>query len=102
MPRLYFDVIASGKLAEDEEGIEMPDIAAAENEAAISAMAIGYDEFPSHGGNGMVIVEVRNKEGQRLASATATMALQIVRYKRPRPASLHVGMRLKRLPVASD
>jgi len=88
MPRFYFDVVVYGTLAEDEEGIEMPDIAAAENEAAISAMAIGSDEFPSHGGNGMVIVEVRNKEGQRLASATATMTLQIVRNKRPRPSSL--------------
>jgi hypothetical protein len=84
MSRFYFDVIVYGKWAVDEEGMELPDLAAAEQEASASAMAIGVDEFPSHGGNGMVIVEVRDNEGHRLASATATMALQIVRFKRAR------------------
>ena len=54
----------------DEDGLELPDIAAAEREAAEGAADIGR-KLPK----GAVTVEVRNERGQRVITATVTLAL---------------------------
>jgi hypothetical protein len=76
MPRFYFDVREGVRFAPDEEGLEFPDVAA-EREAATTAAEIGRDLLPK-GAARAVTVEVRNKHGQRIITATVTLALDRV------------------------
>jgi hypothetical protein len=73
MPRFYFDVREGVRFAPDEEGLEFPDVETAEREAATTAAEIGRDLLPKG-----VTVEVRNEHGQRIITATVTLALDRV------------------------
>jgi uncharacterized protein DUF6894 len=75
MPRFYFDVRVNGTHGRDEEGQELPDLAAAESAAREAAMAITCDEFPELGGSGVVVVETRDQNRQLLLITTAIMSL---------------------------
>ena len=77
MPRFYFDVREGVRFTEDEEGLELPDCNAAEREAAEAAASIGRDMLPK-GTARVVTVEVRNEHGQRLVTATVTLAVDRV------------------------
>ena len=77
MLRYFFDVREGVRFVEDEDGIELPDIGAAEREAAESAASIGRDLLPK-GTARCITVEVRNEHGQRLVTATVTLALDRV------------------------
>ena len=77
MALFYFDVREGVRFVPDEEGLEFPDVAAAEREAAESAACIGRDLLP-RGDARAVTVEVRNEHGQRVATATVTLALDRV------------------------
>ena len=46
MPRFYFDVREGARFVPDDEGMEFPDLDAAEREAAVSAASIGRDLLP--------------------------------------------------------
>ena len=49
MPRYYFNIrSASGALIQDEEGVHLPNIEAAREEARLTAMSFGVDT--EHGG----------------------------------------------------
>jgi hypothetical protein len=63
MAKYYFDCEVDGKTAEDEEGVEFASLAAVEAEAKHSATAIAFDEFPPSGGNGLVVIRVRDEQG---------------------------------------
>jgi hypothetical protein len=77
MPLFYFDVREGVRFAPDDTGTECPDIDAAEHEAAVAAAAIGRDLLPK-GCARSVTVEVRNMHGQRVVTATVTMAVDRV------------------------
>lgn len=77
MPLFYFDVREGVRFTPDKEGLEFPDIAAAEREAAEAAASIGRDLLPK-GVARSVTVEVRNQHEQRVVTATVTLALDRV------------------------
>jgi hypothetical protein len=77
MPHFYFDVREGVRFVPDEDGLEFVDIGAAENEAAESAASIGRDLLPK-GVARSVTVEVRNEHGQRVITATVTLAIDRV------------------------
>ena len=81
MPKYYFDIREKGRFVPEEEGTDLPDMDAAEREAAELAASIGRDRLPSSESRA-IIVEARNEHRQRVMTVTAS--LDIVRV-RPRP-----------------
>jgi hypothetical protein len=77
MPLFYFDVREGVRFAEDDTGLEFPDLDAAEREAAEAAASIGRDLLPK-GTARSITVEVRNQHGQRVVTATVALALDRV------------------------
>ena len=77
MQRYYFDVREGVRFVEDEDGLQLPDLASAEREAAEAAASIGRDLLPK-GTARSVTVEVRNEHGKRVVTATVTLALDRV------------------------
>jgi hypothetical protein len=65
MPRYYFDLLDGNDLYPDDEGLELPSIEAARQEAAHSLADLLRDA--AHGGTGQAVrqmsVEVRNEVG---------------------------------------
>ena len=84
MPRFYFDVWEDGRFIEDRDGVEFPDLDAAEHEASETAAEISHDLLPKGTGH-LVTVELRNEHRQRIATATATLTLSLDRVH-PEPA----------------
>ena len=74
MPRFYFDIRQGERFFPDREGLNLPDLASAESEAASAAAAIGSDLLPS-GAAEQVTVELRGESGQPLAAVTVSMSL---------------------------
>ena|SRR5215204_681276 len=72
MPRFFFDVREGVRFTPDDDGLEFPNIDAAEHEAAECAAAIGRDLLPK-GFTRAVTVESRNQHGQRVITATVTL-----------------------------
>src|SRR5215208_1249561 len=64
MPRFYFDLRENGTFIEDEEGMSLPDLAAAKYEAAVTAAEIGRDRLPE-GGLQSVTIDVRDENGRQ-------------------------------------
>lgn len=77
MPRFYFDIRVGTRFVPDEEGVEFPDLEAAEREAAETAAAIGRDHLPT-GETQEVVIEVRNEHGQRVMTACVSMRIDRV------------------------
>ncbi|HVL74287.1 MAG TPA: hypothetical protein VM434_20625 [Beijerinckiaceae bacterium] len=77
MPRYFFNVREGTRFHEDEEGLEFPDLDAAEREAAETAAAIGRDRLPK-GDARDVTVEVLNEHRQRVITVTVTMEINRV------------------------
>jgi hypothetical protein len=77
VPRFFFDVREGVRFVPDEDGLEFPDCTAAEREAAETAASIGRDLLPK-GAARCVTVEVRNEHGQRVITATVTLAVDRV------------------------
>ena len=77
MPQYFFHVRDHNKVFADEEGQELPDVDAAEIEAAEAAMAIGRDLLPSRRGGGLVI-DVLNERRERVL--TVNVDLRIARH----------------------
>jgi hypothetical protein len=94
MPRFYFDVREGVHFVSDDEGLEFPDIDAAEREAAEAAAAIGRELLPK-GVARSVTVEVRNEHSQRVVTATVTLAVDRVD---PEPTPPGDNARGRRLP----
>ena len=81
MPRFFFDVRENGTFSPDEEGLEFPDLDAAEREAAVAASAI--DRLPN-GKSREIVMEVRDGDRQQLL--TVTVSLRVERGSPPEPA----------------
>ncbi len=77
VPRFYFDSREGAKFVPDEEGLEFPDLDAAEREAAVTAAEIGRDVLP-RGDSRDVTIEVRNEHGQRVLTVRVTMEVDRV------------------------
>jgi hypothetical protein len=77
MPRYFFDIRGGTRFVADDEGLEFPSLDAAEREAAESAATIGRDLLPK-GVARSITVEVRNMHGQRVVTATVTLAVDRV------------------------
>ena len=90
MPLFYFDVREGVRFVPDDTGVELPDLGAAEREAAESAASIGRDLLPK-GVARSVTVEVRNTHGQRVLTATVTLALDRVDPEPTPPLQLVQG-----------
>ena len=73
MPQFFFDVREGVRFAPDADGLDFPDLNTAEKEAAQAAAAIGRDLLPK-GVARSVTVEVRSEHGQRVITATDTLA----------------------------
>ena len=86
MPRFYFDVREGCRFVSDEDGLEFPNLNAAEHEAAETAASIVRDLLPKSKARS-VTVEVRNEDSQRVATATVTLAVDRVEPQ-PLPASV--------------
>ena len=69
MPRYYFDIRENGVLAVDEEGLDLPNLRAAEMEAATSLAHMARDALPGAERHEMAI-EVRTAGGGPLFKAT--------------------------------
>ena len=94
MPRFFFDVREGVAFVVDDDGLELPDIDAAEHAAAEAAASIGRDLLPK-GNARSVTVEVRNQHGQRIITATVTLALDRVD---PEPVAHRAGLRVAPRP----
>ena len=77
MPRYYFDVREGPRFNPDDDGMEFPDLDTAEREAAEGAASIGRDLLPK-GSARSVTIEVRDEDGQRVATVTVTMQVERV------------------------
>ena len=77
MPRYYFDVREGSRFVPDEEGLEFPDLDAAEMEAAETAAGIGRDLLPQRDAR-EVTIEVRNEHSQRVLTVAVSMRVERV------------------------
>ena len=75
--RFYFDVREGSRFLPDDEGLEFPDLGAAEREAAIAAAEIGRDWLP-RGDAREIVIEVRNEHGRRVLTVTVSMHVERV------------------------
>jgi len=72
MPRFYFDIREDGTSIEDEEGIDLADVNAAQKEAVKSVAEIGHAVLPETGLRS-VSIDVRDRNGDHVLSATLTL-----------------------------
>jgi hypothetical protein len=75
MPLFYFDVREHGEFTADQEGMELPDVEAAEREAASSIIGIGKD-FRADASH-TVAIDIREEGGRQVS--TVSLELKIVR-----------------------
>jgi hypothetical protein len=67
MPRFFFDIRDDDDTLVDEEGIDLPDLKAAQMEAAKSLTAMAADVQPE--GSKVLAIDVRTAEGRVLTAA---------------------------------
>lgn len=72
MTKYFFNCEVNGSLAMDDEGLELLSLDAVEDESTRSAMNIACDEFSPTGGNGVVVVEARDENGQIVLTVRCT------------------------------
>jgi hypothetical protein len=77
MPLFYFEVREGSRFVPDDEGMEFPDIDAAEREAAEAAAGIGRDRLPK-GDAREITIEVLNEHRQRIITVTVSMTVDRV------------------------
>ena len=75
MPRFYFDIRVEGAFTEDEDGAELPDVGAAEEEAVACVSQLAWDKFP-HSDIREISVEVRGEYGGRVLAAKISLVVE--------------------------
>ena len=63
MIRYYFDIVIDGEVAVDDEGLLLPDVAAARREASVSLTEIARNEFRSESSASRLAISVRTADG---------------------------------------
>ena len=66
MPRFYFHVRRDGELLLDDEGTDLPDLAAAKREARATARDFAVDAIRSRNRVNDDIIEVMDENGEQL------------------------------------
>lgn len=79
MPRFYFDVREGPLFIEDEDGLEFPNLAKAEQEAIQAVVSIGKDRIPRSDTRD-VTVEVRDEDGKRVLTVEVTLIVERVDF----------------------
>jgi hypothetical protein len=74
MPRFYFDLRLNGSLTADEDGEELPDLAAAKREAAQVAAHLTEELFK--GASLEFCIDVRDDRGQTVARANVSLDVE--------------------------
>jgi hypothetical protein len=77
VPRFYFDTREGAAFIPDDEGLELPDLDAAEREGATAAAEMGRDRLPS-GDTRDITVEVSNEHRQRVLTVRVSMEIDRV------------------------
>lgn len=77
MPRFYFDVREGSRFVTDDDGLEFPDLNAAEQEAAEAAAELGRDRLPQSDAR-EVTIEVRNEHSQRVLTVKSSLEINRV------------------------
>jgi predicted regulator of Ras-like GTPase activity (Roadblock/LC7/MglB family) len=72
--RFYFDVRDDGTIIPDDEGSEFESLEAAVHAAACATAEIGTDRL-AKGDTRDVVIEVRDDQGQRVCTVTASMTI---------------------------
>ena len=70
----------SGRATTDDDGEELPDIAAAEREASLSLLKIAQEDLKEL--RGSLFIEIRDEAGQKVSRVR--MSLEIERVKQDR------------------
>ena len=71
MPTFYFDVARESAFLLDKDGVDLPDMSAAEREAAELAITIARETLRS--GEGRVEIQVRNAASVQILTASGTL-----------------------------
>jgi len=66
MPLFYVDLVQGGKISSDEEGMELPDMAAVKNEVETTIREIVADSIRHGGGVGDSEIQVRDATGNHV------------------------------------
>jgi hypothetical protein len=74
MPRFYFDVREGGSFVADDEGEELPDISAAEREAALCAAHLTKERLTA--ASRSLAVEVRDERGEPVVRAKVSLDIE--------------------------
>jgi hypothetical protein len=78
MPRFYFNLREDGRVVEDDEGTDLPDLAAAKLEATETATAMAREHLRN---SGELIVEVRDE--RRKPVVVVSVEVRIAEIHRP-------------------
>jgi hypothetical protein len=76
MPRFHFDLRQNGILATDEDGEDLPDLVAAEREAALVAAHLTEELFKGPGLK--FCIDVRNAQGETVARVNVSLDVERV------------------------
>jgi len=71
MPRFYFDLRKEGDLTVDKEGAELPDVAAARQEAVLAAAHLVLELFK--GASFAYTIEIRDEHGKVVGRSTMSL-----------------------------
>jgi hypothetical protein len=74
LPRFYFDVSIDGRLARDDEGLELDDLNAAEHEATRTASQIVYEDLSKDDAS-EIVLQIRDAQDQQVLKVTASMTV---------------------------
>jgi hypothetical protein len=77
MPRFHFDLREDGVLVKDDDGLELADEKAAEQQAIETATSVARDVF-ARGSAGEVLIEVRNTHREPFIKVAVTLKVQRV------------------------
>jgi hypothetical protein len=75
MPRFFFDTREDDSFIPDDEGIELADLTAAEQEALEAAASIARDKLPA-GEARSVTIEVWTEDRRRVIAATVMLHVE--------------------------
>jgi len=78
MPLFYFDIQIGENVTKDHVGLMLPNIDAAQKEAAVIAASIARDDPTSINGSIVVIILVRDERGQPVLKFFAQISAEIV------------------------
>ena len=77
MPRFHFDLREDGVLVKDDDGLELADEKAAEQQAIETATSVARDAF-ARGSAGEVLIEVRNMQREPFIKVVVTLKVERV------------------------